>query len=116
MSIDGVRGELEEVPPPRLSRNANLRDYALALVGALDLAARVGGRAAFDSLFDRGFKRLYAWSYLLAGRNATDAEALTWEILSDAAEALARRGDARSRLRRPGVRSGERREHDRDAE
>jgi len=104
MSADGVRGnldqDLEKVPPPRLPRNANLHEYALALVGALELAARVGGRSAFDSLFDRGFKRLYAWSYLLAGRNAADAEALAWDTLSDAAEALARREDAPSRRRR----------------
>src|SRR5215472_4700773 len=102
MSTDGVREdlELEEVPPPRLSRNANLQEYALALVGALELAARLGGRSAFDSLFDRGFKRLYAWSYLLAGRNAAEAETLAWDPLSEAAEALARREDAPSRPRR----------------
>lgn len=98
MSVDGVRGDLEEVPPPRLSSDANLEEYALALVGALELAARMGGRSAFDSLFDRGFKRLYAWSYLLAGRNAAEAQALTWDILLDAARALARRGETRSPL------------------
>ncbi len=97
MSIDGLRGDLEQAPPLRLSKNANLEEYALALAGALELAARIGGRSAFDSLFDRGFKRLYTWSYLLAGRNAVDAEALAWDSLSDAAEALAQRGKARSR-------------------
>jgi hypothetical protein len=100
MSVDGLQGDLEEAPPPRSSRKANLEEYALALVGALDLAARIGGQSAFDSLFDRGFKRLYAWSYVLAGRNATEAEALTWDILLDAAGALARRGEARSSLMR----------------
>jgi hypothetical protein len=98
MSVDGVRGDLEEVPPPRLSRDANLEEYALALVGPLELAARIGGRSAFDSLFDRGFKRLYTCSYLLAGPNAAEAQALTWNILSDAAGALAQRGETRSPL------------------
>jgi len=95
MSIDGLRGDQEEVPRRRLSRNANLEEYALALVGALELAARIGGRSAFDSLFDRGFKRLYAWSYVLVGRNAAEAQALTWDTLLDAAGALARRGQTR---------------------
>jgi hypothetical protein len=58
-------------------------------MAALELAARSGGRAAFDSLFDRGFDRLYAWSYLRVGRNPELAQALTMKLLMRAARALA---------------------------
>ncbi|HBZ71189.1 MAG TPA: hypothetical protein DEP35_16235 [Deltaproteobacteria bacterium] len=74
-----------------MSDVSSLEEYALALVGALHLAARTGGRPAFDSLFDRGFARLYGWAYRLAERNPERAQVLTSESLLKAAQALARR-------------------------
>lgn len=89
MAAEAPRGDLEACPS-RLSSDATLEEYAIALVDALEQVARSGGRPAFDCLFDRGFDRLYAWSYRLAGRNPRRAQALTLEILLKAGRALAR--------------------------
>ena len=88
MPMDELGGDVE-APPPWLSNYPKLKEYALVLVGALELVARTGGRSVFDSLFDRGFNRVYLWSHLLVGRNAEHAQALTLDILLSAARALA---------------------------
>jgi len=89
MAAEVSRGDVE-ARPARLSNHATLEEYALALVSALEQAARTGGRPTFDCLFDRGFDRVYGWSYRLAECNPERAQALTLEILLRAARALAR--------------------------
>jgi hypothetical protein len=66
-----------------------LEEYALALVSALELAARTGGRPTFDSLFDRGFDRIYALSYRIAERNTECAQEITSQVLLGAAGVIA---------------------------
>jgi hypothetical protein len=87
--MEGLRVDLEP-PSPRSSNQSRLEKYSLALVATLELAARTGGRPAFDDLFDRGFDRVYAWSYRIE-RNRERAQALASEILLGAARALSRR-------------------------
>jgi hypothetical protein len=90
MSMCELPGDIDD-SQTLLWSDPTLEEYALALLDALELAARSGGRPAFDSLFDRGFDRVYAWSYLRVGRNAKRAQALTLEILLGAARVLAQR-------------------------
>lgn len=89
MAAEASRGDVES-RLSRLSNDSMLEEYALALVSALEQAARTGGRPAFDGLFSRGFDRVYGWSYRLAEYNPERAEALTLEILLRAARALDR--------------------------
>lgn len=86
-----VKGLPSEARPLRSPDHRKLEEHALALVSALELAARRGGRPTFDCLFDRGFDRVYAWSYCLAERSPEHAQALTSEVLMSAARAVARR-------------------------
>ena len=91
MSMDEMPGDVE-APPTRLRSDptpAETEEYALALVAALEVVTRTGGRAAVNSLFDRGFDRVYAWSYLRVGRKPELAQALTRRILLSAALAFA---------------------------
>lgn len=101
MAAEASRGDVE-ARLSRLSNHSMLEEYALALVSALEQAARTGGRPAFDGLFSRGFDRVYGWSYQLAEHNPERAQALTLEILLRAARALARRaGEAGVTAREP---------------